>query len=182
MDKHQLLRRTGKLCLFAVRNFAYSRAAHDAQSKWRYQQFWIAVANNALDIGILEWCKVFADKKAEHAWRRSINDQALFLAELLTHLRLTESMFDAYLQEMRTYRDKFVAHLDRENQMNIPDLSAAIKSAQFLYKWLVDKEDDGGAFSDSPSDAVGYFRDSFAEAQNVYSKMELSKASSAGSR
>ena len=112
---------------------------------------WATAHDNFLDIAILEWCKIFGDKKAKHAWRKVVSDQPAFLAELLEHLRLTETFFEAYTSEMRIYRDKFIAHLDEENTMNIPNMSPAIKSAQFLYKWMIEKENDCNAFWDAPA-------------------------------
>jgi len=87
---------------------------------------------------------------------------------LLDHIRLTREIFYAYIQEMRTYRDKFVAHLDEEEQMQIPNLSPAIKSAQFLYQHLLNAENDCDAFQDASQSGVAYFREFLKMARDVY--------------
>lgn len=168
MTRRERLRRTGILCLHCLRNLAFFRAAIDARDRWAGQQFWATAYNNFLDIAVLEWCKVFGDRRAKHHWRKVVTDQEGFLASLLSHLRLTEDMFAEYVTEMRTYRDKFIAHLDEENQMNIPNMSPAIKSAQFLYLWMREKEDDCGAFWDAPDDPVIYFREFMSQASLTY--------------
>jgi len=151
-----------------LRNFAFYRAAQDAKKAWAGEQFWITVSNDFLDIGVLEWCKVFGDKRAKHDWRKSVTDQAAFHAALLDHIRLTEDLFEDYISEIRTYRDKFVAHLDEDERMNIPNLAAAIKSTQFLYHHLLESEDDCDAFPDAPRSAVTHFRGFMNEARAVY--------------
>ena len=168
MTRRNRLRKTAILSLHCLRNFAFYRAAHDAKSAWADEQFWITANNGFLDIGVLEWCKIFGDKRAKHDWRKSVTDQAAFLTALLDHIRLTEKLFEDYISEMRAYRDKFVAHLDEEERMNIPNLVAAIKSTQFLYQHLLASEDNCDAFPDAPQSAVTYFRGFVNEARAVY--------------
>jgi hypothetical protein len=140
-----------------LRNLAYYRAFEEAKNGVVQQQMWITAQNNFLDIAVLEWCKLFGDKKAKHLWKNSVGDQEVFKSELTYKLKITEGLFDSYIQEMRTYRDKFVAHLDEENQMNIPNLIIAIKSTQHLYQWLLDREDDCDALLDAPRSAQTFY-------------------------
>lgn len=174
MNRRERMRRTGILCLHCLRNLAFHSAARDARRQWAGQQFWVTIHNNFLDIGVLEWCKVFGDNRAKHNWRKTVTDHERFLANLLDHLRLTEGLFDEYIVEMRTYRDKFIAHLDEENRMNIPNMSPAIKSAQFLYRWMVEQEDDCDAFWDAPDNSVVYFRKFLSEARSTYARQPAS--------
>ena len=168
MTRRDRLRRTAKLCLHCLRNLAFYRAAHDARQAWAGEQFWVTAHNDFLDIAVLEWCKVFGDERAMHDWRKTVTDTAAFLPSLLDHIRLTEGMFNDYIGEMRTYRDKFVAHLDQENRMDIPNMAPAIKSAQFLYQHLLQIENDCDAFPDAPASAVAFFRQFLGEARKVY--------------
>jgi hypothetical protein len=147
---------------------AFFRAAHDARRQWMGQQFWATAHDNFLDIAVLEWCKVFGDIRAKHDWRKVVTDKDLFFLKLLDHLRLTKALFDEYINEMRTYRDKFIAHLDEENRMNIPNISIAIKSTQFLYQWMLMEEDDGDAFWDAPENSVLFFRKFISQARETY--------------
>jgi hypothetical protein len=168
LNRRACLRKTGLVCLHCLRNLAFLRAAHDARQRWAGHQFWVTTHNNFLDIAVLEWCKVFGDRRAKHDWRKAVTDQELFFSSLLNHLRLTEELFAEYVVEMRTYRDKFIAHLDEENRMNIPNMVPATKSAQFLYRWLIENEDDCNAFWDTPKNPVAYFRGFMSEARLIY--------------
>lgn len=170
MTRRQRLRRTGLLCLHCLRNLAFHRAAHDARRQWVGQQFWVTTHNNFLDVAVLEWCKVFGDVRAKHYWRKTITNQEAFLSSLLDHIRLTEPLFAEYVIEIRTYRDKFIAHLDEEERMNIPNMALAIKSAQFLYLWMLREEDDCNAFWDAPTDPATFFRGFMTEAHETYMK------------
>ena len=168
MTRRDRLRRTGHLCLHSLRNLAFYRAAHEARKVWAGKQFWASSHNNFLDIAVLEWCKVFGDKRAKHYWDKAVLNKHDFFPQLLDHLRLTDDFFDQYILEMRTYRDKFLAHLDEENVMNIPNMTPAIKSAQFLYQWIISKEDDCNAFWDAPDNAVEFFKTFLAEGRSVH--------------
>lgn len=169
LTRRQRLRRTDILCLGTLRNFALYRAGwSQLQPAWRGRQFWVATNSNFLDTGVLEWCKVFADQKAQHHWRKTVGDQLAFLAQLLQELHMTQNAFDAYIQRLRFYRDKFIAHLDEENRMAFPELDAAVRSAQLLHQHFLANEDDCNAFPDAPRDAVAYYGRYFDEGTLYY--------------
>lgn len=170
MTRRDCLRRTGLLCLHSIRNFAGYRAARAASCGWSGEQFWIVVNNNFLDIGVLEWCKIFADSRAKHHWRKSVQEQEEFYGVMLNEIRLTDALFEQYIDEMKTYRDKFIAHLDERDVMHIPNLNAAIKSSQLLLAWLVEHENDCDAFPDLVEDPRELFRTMFQQCEMVYAK------------
>lgn len=51
---------------------------------------------------------------------------------------------------MRTYRDKFVAHLDDDPKAKYPQLDIAIPSTKFLYTYMRERE-VGGDFFHGPT-------------------------------
>ncbi len=116
----------------------------------------------------MEWCKLFGDARGLHCWEKVITDSKTFFTGLLKELSVTESEMDTYGKEMRTYRDKFVAHLDSDLVMNIPKLDLATMSVLYLYKYILANEDDDNFFHGLPSKGAGYFRASFREAKRQY--------------
>src|SRR6202030_518737 len=107
------------VCANFIRNLAFYRTGHGdgrrlLDDSAKHALFWRQVNSNAIDILVLDWCKLFADKdgNSEHGWRRLVSDPASFEAALLSDLGLTADQFKDYCQEMRTLRDKFIAHLD----------------------------------------------------------------------
>jgi hypothetical protein len=71
---------------------------------------------------------------------------------------------------MKTYRDKFVAHLVSEEVMNIPKLRVARKSVSFLYGYLLDNEEEDNCFHDAPPKVSRFYRQFYSQGRKVYSK------------
>lgn len=158
MTRRQRLRRTGIICLHFLRNLAYYRSWNAAPLTKRREQFWRSINANFIDVAVLEWCKLYGDLNAKHHWTKCVADQDDFIAGLINETGLTMPEFEAYRIEIRTYRDKFVAHLDELNEMQIPNIQPALESVRYLYKYLLDKEDDVGAFVDAPQNANVHFQ------------------------
>jgi hypothetical protein len=154
MTRKSRVRRSLLLCAHFLRNLAFFRAGRYRGERKKRNQYWMVVTNNCLDHCVLEWCKLFAEPKGKHHWRKIIDDEAAFGAQLLTATRMTQAEFDDYIVDMRTYRDKFVAHLDEEAVMDIPPLRPAQRAVHALYTHIAQNEsgyfaevlDGAGAF------------------------------------
>ena len=170
MTRRQRLRRVAILCCHCLRNLAFYRAWHQAGKPRSAEQFWVTANGNFLDVAVLEWCKLFGEPRGKHNWAKVVTDAGVFKAGLLQRLAITDAALNSYVSEMRTYRDKFVAHLDDELQMQIPNLTIAKKSAVHLYAYLLANEDDGNTFHDAPANPNGFYRHFLAEARLVYTQ------------
>jgi hypothetical protein len=131
-------------------------------------QFWLTATGNFLDIAILEWCKLFAETRGKHFWRKVISHHETFQKGLLAELSLSEKGFDDYLNQIRSYRDKFVAHLDSEDAMYIPPLQIALESTVYLFDYLLKNEETGGCFADAPKGGLDFYEKFFREGTAVY--------------
>lgn len=170
MTRNQRLRRAGILCCHFLRNLAFYKAGWQKNELIYRDDFWVNVNGNFLDICIIEWCKLFGEKNGKHYWKKVITNQQPFLGGLLNAVGLTREEFDAYIEHMRIYRDKFVAHLDSEDRMNIPELKVARKSISFLYCYLLTFEDKDNCLFDAPRKASHYYKQSRLHGREVYSK------------
>ena len=85
-------------------------------------------------------------------------------------LKLTEAEFDGYIDEMRAYRDKFVAHLDLDDIMHIPKLRLARKSVASLHDYVLAHEDEGGFFPEAPPKAARFYARFANEGKGVYAE------------
>lgn len=141
-----------------MRNLAYHRAWNAAKLERKQQEFWRTINGNFIDAAVLEWCKVYGDERAKHHWSKCVSDSAKFAEGLWRITGKTEEEFEQYRIVVRAYRDKFVAHLDELNQMQIPDLQPALESIRYLYQHLVEGEDDVDAFVDLPLNANRYYQ------------------------
>jgi hypothetical protein len=137
-------RRVVQLCSSFLRNLAFFCAGLQGEVQrilltppHPQFEFWREAHVNFLDICVLEWCKLFADRKSEHHWRRVIDDHGRFEADLYATLSVTVDEFAKLIEKAKHYRDKFVAHLDEERTMHPPKLDLPKKSVVFLYGRLV---------------------------------------------
>ena len=124
LDERTRVRGMALLCCHCVRNSAYYRAGWE-NKRFIYADidFWRNANGNFLDTAVMEWCKLFADCRGKHYWNKVIDDT--FLTGMLRSIGFTESEYEEYSQKMRTYRDKFLAHLDEERTMYPPLLQPA---------------------------------------------------------
>ena len=139
-------RRVIILCQSFARNFAYYRSGHDVDARKLLDpsrpdsQFWLEVNGNFIDKCVLEWCKIFDDKKGHQHWTKVVKNCDEFEAGLLCAVGVNSDEFKVFAGEMRQYRDKFVAHLDNLPTMCIPKLDVAIASVRHLHNYLAAHE------------------------------------------
>lgn len=170
MTRREHLRRVVILCCHFLRNLAFYKAGWKNGELICKDQFWVNVNGNFIDICVLEWCKLFGDKRGQHNWRKVITDQTAFFDGLLHTVGQTEAEFDSYVKKMKTYRDKFVAHLDADEVMNIPKLKVARKSVSFLYNYLIENEEEANCFHDAPPNATCFYKQFYSQGRRVYTK------------
>lgn len=147
MPRKDRLRRVVILCCHFGRNLAYYRVGQSEHyrhlfdpAKTASANFWRMANSDFLDMCVLEWCKLLADEKGQHHWRKIVTDRTVFKANLLNHLQLNEAALQQYIDTMRTYRDKFVAHLDSDLTMSVPKLDVAKRAVWFYHAHIVRQE------------------------------------------
>jgi hypothetical protein len=168
VTRRQRIRRVALLCVHAICNFAYYRGGRQGNRLVRSEQFWIRANGNFLDIGLLEWCKLFADPRGSHYWEKVISNPAEFKKLLLENCSVSSSDWEKYCTEVREYRDKFVAHLDSELVAHIPSLAIAIDSTRFLLSYLNLNENQDGCFVGIQMNANRLYRAETAIARRNY--------------
>jgi hypothetical protein len=135
--------------------------------------FWLEVHGNFVDKCALEWCKLFADRKGEHHWRRVVGEHSRFEAELHAALGVTPAEFNDQITKIKHYRDKFVAHLDQERTMFLPALEVARKAIVFLHERLAQHapgREDWQGLRISAKQLDQGFTQAYREAQSVYAQ------------
>jgi hypothetical protein len=167
VTRRDRLRRVVLLCAQFARNMAYYRAGHDRLTK-ACSQFWITVDGNFIDIAVMEWCKLLGDPKGKHYWANIVTDPSCFEAGMRLHLGVTADELVVYIDEMRMYRDKFLAHLDNLAVMDIPFLDRAKSAVEFYHGQIVRYEASAGDLVGLPTDLADYYRHSFDKARAIY--------------
>ena len=136
----------------------------------------MTVHNNALDMCVLAWCKLFGKVNDQHAWQKVVSDSAAFELNLLKHVGASAVEFNKFRDAMFGYRDKFVAHLDSLRKMSIPKLELAQKSVNFYCAYVAEHEAQVGDLRGLPDSALklklGY-EQCESEAEAVYSRLTV---------
>jgi hypothetical protein len=176
MPRQTRLRRVLILCRNFAANLAYyriGRLPEHLHLQKRSENFWRVTSGNAIDICVLEWCKLFADSKGKHHWSTIANDSAKFKAQLVRHLGIDDVKFDKEIEVMRRYRDKFLAHLDSDEIMNVPGLEIAKQAVWFYFDYVVQNEAQPGELSVSPKALDIWHAQCEKEALAVYGREEV---------
>lgn len=167
MTRDQRLRRVLILICHFTRNLAYYKAGWDGKSLVRNEEFWVGINGNCLDISVLEWCKLFGDKRDPHFWKSIVDSGSTFEDELYS-LVGSQGFWDAYVLKMREYRDKFVAHLDNEFTAHIPSMDDALAVSRHYYEWVAVEATLSGAIGGLPSDLEEFYQRHYKEAEKQY--------------
>jgi hypothetical protein len=145
MDRTTRLRRVGLLCCHFARNLAYYKSGWGNGDLKVKEQFWVSINSNFLDMAVLEWCKLFGDYKDKHHWKNITHTDSKFKERMFEELKIKQTDLDLIHGSIKSYRDKFVAHLDSELTMKIPKISEGLEMVCFYYKEvksLCDKTSD----------------------------------------
>jgi hypothetical protein len=133
MDRTKRLRRVAILCCHFARNYAYYNAGWSNNKPKTKDQFWVSLNCNFMDISVLEWYKLFGDYKDKHHWIKIMHHDQTFKDRMFESLNIRQSDLDEIHGSIKSYRDKFVAHLDSEEIMHIPKLENALRMVFFYY-------------------------------------------------
>jgi hypothetical protein len=175
MPRDKRLRRVVILCTNFVQNLAYHRAGFEqgAYALQNCSDFRTRTNANFVDMAVLEWCKLLADRDDKHHWRNIVTDPEAFKTKLLARLEMTPGELLALVKDMSYYRNKFVAHLDSDEEMNVPELSEALEAVNFYHEHVVTEEAsarDLGGLVDTAEKFTQLYADCSQEAERVYGR------------
>jgi hypothetical protein len=131
--------------------------------------FWRQVNGNFIDTSVMEWCKLIADEREKHHWRRIVTHPDKFEQDLLADLDLDATGLRQEIDVMRRYRDKFLAHLDSDHTANIPVLDTAKRAVWFYHRHVASQEAGAGDLRGLQLDLDRGYLECEAEANAVYS-------------
>jgi hypothetical protein len=152
------MRRVMLLCCSFVQNMAFYRAAvadrtarilsdHHPEAA-----FLRRAINNFLDVAVLDWCKLFGSQRSEkHHWRRVVSDAARFERALFRELGTNAAAFEELVGKILYYRNRFLAHLDDDLLMDIPELDPARKAVVFYHRHIIEHEARPGELAGLPN-------------------------------
>ena len=169
MNRGERLRRVLICSCHFTQNLAFYRAGSNNKQLTRKEEFWRRINGNCFDLAVIEWCKLFGDFSGKHCWKNIVTDKAAFSSDLFD-LVGGEAYLDAYVKKVRTYRDKFVAHLDDELTANTPNMQDALIASRFYYKHIHDEAKSLGVISRLPDDIEVFYDYWYDLARSEYEK------------
>ncbi len=158
MEREKTLNRVCLKCADFARQLSLHRAFDGIHSQLK-QNFWIYINNNAIDMAILDWCHLFGSHSDQLHWKRIIKDIDKFRGNLFKFLKISESTWRTYRENLKSYRDKNVAHIEVMPLVNVPDLTFALDSVIFYYNEVKEEIKNNGAHFVYPDDLEKYFQD-----------------------
>lgn len=102
--------------------------------------FWRIIVGGQLDIAVLEWCKVFGAHGEETHWKKLVPtaEHSAYKKALLSELGCSDDQWMVYWDQMKSYRDRLVAHhIDGHQVATYPELTIALASAAYHYRYLL---------------------------------------------
>lgn len=104
--------------------------------------FWAMTCNAHLEAAILDWCKVFGSVGPNPThWKKTAGQTPEAAQEEFREIVFIKTGFkkpdwDNYHEQMRTFRDSYVAHLDVAKIPPVPLLDQALKVAFAYDQWI----------------------------------------------
>lgn len=168
MNRRDRLRRAAIVSCHCLRYLAYYRAGWDDGNLIKSDEFWKTVNSNFIDICLLEWCKLFGNHNEKHHWKNIIKNKSKFKMHMLDELNVNEKELRKHWNKVKLYRDTFIAHLDLDEIMNIPNLDLVYATVVFYYNHIQRTAADNTIFSGLPNDIGKYYQDCLTESQTIY--------------
>lgn len=95
--------------------------------------FWHEVSQNAMDLAVLDWCHLYGQRKDVLHWSKVFPDDTTFKDRMLASVGATDPEWTQYLNDMKRYRDKDIAHLEIQRITMRPAMAIAIDSTAFYF-------------------------------------------------
>jgi hypothetical protein len=169
MDREKRLRRVALLCCHFARNCAYYRAGWNGKTTKATNEFWATVQNNFIDIAVLEWLKLFGDHNGKHHWKKVAEDRELFKTDMLATCNISEDELKSSRESIKEYRDKFIAHLDSEETMHVPELNVPLAVVKYYYLYVANELGPAG-LKNLPADIEHYYQGCFQSSEVQFGK------------
>jgi len=158
MTRKERTRRAALICAHCVRNIAYYRAGWKDGGLINKTEYGATINGNFIDLGLLEWCKVFGNHEEKHHWKNIVSAKALFRERMLKSIKIDEKVLKVHWKKVLTYRNKFLAHLDSNEVMHIPTLDITLKSVFFYYSYLYQHKNTDSVFDGLPNNLEEYYK------------------------
>jgi hypothetical protein len=107
------------------------------KEKW----FLVETLNTHLSMSVVEWCKIFGTDDNEIHWKKAVitnskKFQDEFRLKIHETTKLSHKEWENYHSEMIGFRNKYVAHYDKNYKDPVPKMDNALTVAFAFDEWL----------------------------------------------
>lgn len=159
--------RAAFLCCHFARNLAYYNAARKELALDK-EGFWLTVTGNFVDVCALEWCKLFWDRGSKYHWQNIFKEPNGFKQDILKTHGLDETGLKKLCNEMKDYRNKFVAHLEEKDSTKVPCMSTPYLLVCFYYRRMQCDFQELQSIEALPKFMDRYFDTHLREAEGIF--------------
>ena len=167
-EREKRLRRVALKCGDFSRQLSYHRAISKYKGDLKLN-FWIATYNNGIDLAVLDWFHLFGYHNDDLHWKNIVIYISSFRNHLYNALNVNHVEFKAYWEEIKTYRDKDVAHIEIRPVSDVPEMTMALKAVSFYYQKVLKELSAFGEYDRWPNDLMDYHQRSLEQAQTIVS-------------
>ena len=128
-------RKAALLCCHFARNFAYYSVFRKSPDIGK-EGFWLTIHGNFIDACVLEWCKLFGNRNGNFHWRNTLALPETFRLEILSAHGIDETALKKLWNEVKNYRDDFVAHTEEQETTVIPNMNVPYLLVAFYFRKL----------------------------------------------
>lgn len=163
-EREKRLRRVALKCGDFARQLSYHRAISKYKDDLKLN-FWIAMFNNAIDLAVLDWFHLFGYHNDDMHWKNIVADISWFRSELYNILNVNDDEFKAYWEEIKSYRDKDVAHIEIRPVSSVPEMTMAMKAVNFYYQTVLKELSTFRDYNNWPIDLMDFHQRSLEQAK-----------------
>ena len=107
MTRKERIRRAALICCHCTRNVAYYRAGWESGELIDKTEYGATTNSNFIDLGLLEWCKVFGNHEEKHHWKNIVSNKISFRENMLETINVDIKGLKTHWKKVLTYRNKF---------------------------------------------------------------------------
>ena len=155
---------TALICCHFARNLAYYNATKKVLPL-DYEGFWLTVAGNFIDVCALEWSKLFGNRNGKCHWQKVLKQPELFKEDFLKLHHLDDVKWNGLWNQIKDYRDNFVAHIEDQETTLIPCMTVPYFLVKFYYERLRTEFPELLSLSELPTYMDQYYDSSLSEAE-----------------
>ncbi|MFL0805563.1 MAG: hypothetical protein K6L81_17750 [Agarilytica sp.] len=138
MNREVLLNKAASTCVDFTRQVLFYQQFTARKDNFN-EIILIYIHNNFIDMAALQWGHLFGNHNDILHYRNVVLDPGALKSAMLENFGMSAEEWKSYWEEMRTYRDKAVAHLEPSPKLVLPNFNFAYSCVSHYYSNIIDE-------------------------------------------